>query len=47
MRILIIGAGHAGFQIAKRLYEEKHSIVLVDSDADVLALFWLILMLMY
>jgi trk system potassium uptake protein TrkA len=36
MRILIIGAGHAGFQIAKRLYEEKHSIVLVDSDADVL-----------
>lgn len=37
MRILIIGAGHAGFQIAKRLYEEKHSIVLVDSDADALA----------
>ncbi len=37
MRILIVGAGHAGFQIAKRLYEEKHSIVLVDSDADALA----------
>jgi len=37
MRILIVGAGHAGFQIAKRLYEEKHSIVLVDSNADALA----------
>jgi len=37
MRILIVGAGHAGFQIAKRLYEEKHSIVLVDRDTDALA----------
>lgn len=37
MRILIIGAGNAGFQIAKRLYEEKHSVVLVDCDPDVLA----------
>jgi trk system potassium uptake protein TrkA len=37
MRILIIGAGHAGFQLAVRLYEEKHSIVMVDTDADALA----------
>jgi len=30
MRILIIGAGNAGQQLASRLCEEKHSVVMVD-----------------
>ncbi|MFA7256990.1 MAG: Trk system potassium transporter TrkA, partial [Kiritimatiellales bacterium] len=37
MRILIIGAGNAGQQLAMRLCEEKHSVVMVDTDAQVLA----------
>lgn len=37
MRILIIGAGNAGQQLAMRLCEEKHSVVMVDTDATVLA----------
>ncbi len=37
MRIVIIGAGNAGRQLAKRLCEEKHSIVMVDVDALALA----------
>ncbi len=36
MRILIIGAGNAGRQLALRLCEEKHSVVMVDTDAQAL-----------
>jgi trk system potassium uptake protein TrkA len=37
MRILIVGAGAVGFQLAERLSEEGHDIVLVDKDAERLA----------
>ncbi len=37
MRIVIIGAGNAGRQLAKRLCEERHSVVMVDVDAHALA----------
>jgi len=37
MRILIIGAGNAGQQLALRLCEEKHSVVMVDTDPQALA----------
>jgi len=37
MRIVIIGAGNAGRQLARRLCEEKHSVIMVDADADRLA----------
>lgn len=37
MRVLIIGAGNAGQQLAMRLCEEKHSVVMVDADPQVLA----------
>jgi trk system potassium uptake protein TrkA len=36
MRIVIIGAGNAGRQLALRLCEEKHSVVMVDADAEAL-----------
>lgn len=32
MRILIAGAGNAGEQLARRLCEERHSVVMVDTD---------------
>ncbi|MGD8698281.1 MAG: Trk system potassium transporter TrkA [Gemmatimonadales bacterium] len=34
MRILIVGAGAVGFQLAEHLSEEGHDIVLVDQDPD-------------
>ncbi|RKX46708.1 MAG: Trk system potassium transporter TrkA [Verrucomicrobia bacterium] len=37
MRIVIIGAGNAGRQLALRLCEERHSVVMVDADAEALA----------
>ena len=37
MRIVIIGAGNAGRQLAKRLCEERHSVVMVDQDPQALA----------
>jgi trk system potassium uptake protein TrkA len=37
MRIVIIGAGNAGRQLAMRLCEEKHSVVMVDADPQALA----------
>ena len=37
MRVLIIGAGNAGRQLAERLCDEKHSVVMVDADPQVLA----------
>lgn len=36
MRVLIIGAGNAGQQLAERLCDEKHSVVMIDSDPQVL-----------
>ncbi len=38
MRIVIIGAGNAGRQLARRLCEEKHSVVMIDADPRALAL---------
>ena len=37
MRIVIIGAGNAGRQLAMRLCEERHSVVMVDVSAEALA----------
>ncbi len=37
MRIVIIGAGNAGRQLAMRLCEERHSVVMVDTSAVALA----------
>ena len=37
MRIVIIGAGNAGSQLAQRLCEERHSVVMVDADPQALA----------
>jgi len=37
MRILIVGAGNAGRQLALRLCEEKHGVVMVDRDPKALA----------
>lgn len=37
MRIVIIGAGNAGRQLAKRLCEERHSVVMIDASASALA----------
>ncbi|MCK5851183.1 MAG: Trk system potassium transporter TrkA [Kiritimatiellae bacterium] len=37
MRILILGAGNAGRQLALRLCEEKHSVVMVDTNPQALA----------
>ncbi|MFA5688688.1 MAG: Trk system potassium transporter TrkA [Kiritimatiellales bacterium] len=38
MRVLIIGAGNAGQQLAERLVAEKHDVVMIDPDPKVLAL---------
>lgn len=35
MRIIIVGAGFTGVQLASKLVDEKHDVVLVDRDADV------------
>ncbi len=32
MRILIIGAGEIGFQLSKRLSQEKHDIIMIEAD---------------
>ena len=37
MRIVIIGAGNAGRQLAMRLCEERHSVVMVDTNPQSLA----------
>lgn len=37
MRIVIIGAGNAGRQLAMRLCEERHSVVMIDADPEALA----------
>jgi trk system potassium uptake protein TrkA len=37
MRIVIIGAGNAGRQLALRLCEERHSVIMVDASASALA----------
>ncbi len=37
MRILILGAGNAGRLLALRLCDEKHSVVMVDTDQQALA----------
>ena len=36
MKIVIIGAGKVGYTLARQLSGEKHDIVLIDSDRDVL-----------
>lgn len=38
MRIIIVGAGFTGVQLASKLVDEKHDVVLVDRDADVVRL---------
>ena len=32
MRVVIVGAGNAGQKLASRLCEEKHSVVMIDSN---------------
>lgn len=34
MKVIIVGAGTVGFQIAKQLIAEKKDVVLIDSDSD-------------
>lgn len=36
MRIVVIGAGEVGFDVARMLSEEQHDVFVVDNDADVL-----------
>ena len=38
MKMILIGAGKIGYAIARQLVGERHDIVVVDSDADALAL---------
>ena len=38
MRIIILGAGNAGRQLAKRLCDEKHNVILIDPNPQALAL---------
>lgn len=35
MKIIIIGAGFTGFQVAKRLVAEKHEVVLIDNNEEI------------
>jgi len=37
MRILIVGAGKAGWHLAETLCQEKHDVVVIDRDAEALA----------
>lgn len=34
MRVLVIGAGNVGFDLARRLSEENHDVVVVDSERE-------------
>ena len=34
MRVLIVGGGQVGFQLAKRLSEEDQDVVLIDLDPE-------------
>lgn len=34
MRVLVVGAGEVGFHLAKRLSEESHDVVIIESDPD-------------
>ena len=36
MRVVIIGAGKVGYQIATSLSNEKHNIVVIDTNQEVL-----------
>ena len=35
MKIIIVGAGFTGTQLAKRLIDEKNDIILIDRDEDI------------
>ena len=37
MKIIIVGGGKVGHQIGKKLTNEKHDVVIIDDDPDVLA----------
>lgn len=37
MRVIVIGAGKLGYEIARLLSEENHDIVVIDNDPDALA----------
>ena len=34
MKIIIVGAGEVGFNIAQRLSEENHDVVVIDKDQN-------------
>lgn len=36
MKIIIVGGGKVGHQIGKKLTNEKHDVVIIDDDPDVL-----------
>ena len=36
MRIIVIGSGKLGYQIAEALSREKYDLVVIDSDSDVI-----------
>lgn len=35
MRVVILGAGHVGFQVAKQLIDENKDVVIIERDTDV------------
>ncbi|MDR0654679.1 MAG: NAD-binding protein [Treponema sp.] len=34
MHIIIVGAGHVGFQLARHLIEEKHDVSIIESNEE-------------
>ncbi|MCI7080669.1 NAD-binding protein, partial [Treponema porcinum] len=36
MRIVIVGAGFTGIQLAKLLINEKNNVVLIDNDEEIM-----------
>ncbi|HCF90949.1 MAG TPA: hypothetical protein DER58_00495, partial [Firmicutes bacterium] len=37
MKIIVIGAGKVGFNVARSLSEEQHDVIVIDKDAEALS----------